>query len=77
MSCVTRMLGGKRDVRQVDGVDLPDAHVGNQAGVAPPQARVVADARQMHGERRAPAPGSQYRDAVDDGPLSEFSGRAG
>jgi hypothetical protein len=29
----------------------------------------MANARQVHGERRPPASGSEYRDAVNGGPL--------
>ena len=61
---------GKRDVRQVDGVRAPRAHVGHERGIARPQARVVTDAREVHGERRAPAAGSENRD-VTNGSLHE------
>jgi hypothetical protein len=49
----------KADVRQVDGVRAPRAQLRRQRRVTRPQARFVTRARQVDGERRPPASGSQ------------------
>ena len=60
---VTDTTAGQRDVRQVDGVGAARRHVVDQRAIARPQAHVVTDARQVHGERRAPAAGAEHGDA--------------
>ena len=58
----------KPDVRQVHGIDLPHAHVSHQGRVASPEAGIVPHPRQVDGERRPPASGPEYRDALNDCP---------
>src|SRR5207237_3246053 len=53
---------GQVDARQVDGVCAAPRHVGDERRVARPESDVVADAAEMHRERRPPASGAEDRD---------------
>ena len=54
----------ERDARQIVGVLARLGERRDQRGIAAPQPHVVAEARQVHGERRAPAAGAENGDRV-------------
>ncbi len=58
---------GKRDVGQVSGIGAARRHFVDEVRVAAPQRDVMADARQMNRERRAPTPGAKHGGAVGRG----------
>ena len=60
---VTETLSGKPDARQIHRVRAARRHVFHERAVARPEPHVVADASQVHRQRRAPAAGAEDRHA--------------